>query len=317
MRFVILGAGGIGSYYGARLLQAGEQVVFVARGAHLTALQEQGLTLRHPHFTFHGTVRAYDLDSFQREVSSTDVDVAILCMKANATGEIVAAMHGWLNAGHPDLCFASLQNGVDNEVLLAKRLGRERVIGGLAVRIGAHIVRPGCVEAVGAAQVMLGEWPTSHQHRAGPASRMIPRLLSAFNSAGIPTQYTRNIRRELWRKLVINNGVNPLSALTGLDTRALTSHPEFSAIVYGLMQEAARAARADGVRLGKRDIDEMFALIRDFEPIKTSMLVDRERQRPLELEAICGAVRVRSRQLHLAAPCTEVVYALLKHAAAT
>lgn len=315
MRFAILGAGGVGSYYGARLLQAGEDVVFVARGPHLAAIREQGLTVRHPQFAYQGKVRAFDLNGFLRARAPSDVDVAILCTKANATPELAVAMQGWLSADDAQFCCISLQNGIDNESLLAERLGEGRIVGGLAVRIGAHILRPGWVEAVGAAQVMLGEWPKGNGRRSSPASRMVPALLAAFNNAGIPTQYTQDIRRELWRKLVINNAVNPLSALTGLDTRALTSHSEFSLVVYCLMQEAARAARADGVRLGKRDIDEMFALIRDFDPIKTSMLVDREKRRPLELEAICGAVRVRSRHLGVAAPYTDMVYALLKHSA--
>lgn len=313
MRFIILGAGGIGSYYGTRLLQAGEDVIFIARGPHLAVLQERGLSVQHPHFVYQGKVHAYDLSTFVREVSPSDLDVAILCTKANATPMLADAMHSWLRGAGTEFVCLSLQNGVDNETLLAERLGQGCIIGGLAVRIGAHIVRPGSVEAVGPAQVILGEWPEGGPGDASPASRMIPRLLSTFNRAGIPTESTKDIRRELWRKLVINNGVNPLSALTRLDTRTLIGHPEFGRVVYSLMQEAARAGRADGVRLGKRDIDEMFALIRDFDSIKTSMLVDREKHRPLELEAICGAVRVRSRRLGIEAPYTEMVYALLKH----
>ncbi|MGO1692740.1 MAG: ketopantoate reductase family protein [Marinobacter sp.] len=124
---------------------------------------------------------------------------------------------------------------------------------------------------------------------------------------------SEHIRYELWRKLVINNGVNPLSALTGLDTQSLTHHPEFSLIVYGMMAEAAAASKADGLDLGKEDVDEMFGLISSFKAIKTSMLVDKEKGRPLELDSIAGAVLRRSRMLGIGAPYTATVSALLEH----
>jgi 2-dehydropantoate 2-reductase len=315
MRFAILGAGGVGSYYAARLLQAGEDVTLIARDAHLAVLQTQGLTVTHPAFQFKNHVRALNLGEFMRRFSPVNVSVIVFCVKANATEGIARQMVEWAGStSSADTCYLSLQNGVDNETILAEKFGAARVIGGLAVRIGAHIAQPGHVEAVGPAQVIVGEWPQSGQARDTPAQRLLNELPAIFNRAGIPTQRVKNIRRELWRKLIINNGVNPLSALTGLDTRALTYHPEFGPIAYALMEEAARAGRADGLRLGKRDVQEMYTLMREFDGVKTSMLVDRERHRPLELEAICGAVLERSRRLGLSAPYTTTVYSLLKHA---
>ncbi len=316
MHFVILGAGGVGSYYAARLLQAGEDVTLIARDAHLAALQTQGLSVMHPAFQFKNPVRALDLAGFQRRFNPAEISAIIFCMKATATEGVVRQLAGWAGAASAaDICYLSLQNGVDNETILAENFGVDRVIGGLAVRIGAHIAKPGCVEAVGPAQVIVGEWPKQGPARNTPAQRLLNKLPAIFNRAAIPTRKVSNIRRELWRKLIINNGVNPLSALTGLDTRALTHHADFGPIVYALMQEAARAGRADGLRLGKRDVEEMYTLMREFDGVKTSMLVDRERSRPLELEAICGAVLKRSRGLGLATPYTTTVYSLLKHAA--
>jgi 2-dehydropantoate 2-reductase len=129
----------------------------------------------------------------------------------------------------------------------------------------------------------------------------------------IPTQQVANIRRELWRKLVINNGVNPLSALTGLDTHTLSHYPRFGPLVHQLIQEAANVAAADDELLTGQDADEMFELIRTFDPIKTSMLVDLEKGRQLEVDAISGAVIRRGKQLGMTVPYTETVYALLKH----
>ena len=161
------------------------------------------------------------------------------------------------------------------------------------MRIGSHLTAPGIIDAVGPAQVVLGQWPAATA--SSNSEDLLKRLDAIFNQAGIPTRVTDNILLELWRKLVINNGVNPLSALTRLDTGMLMRDPGLSQIVYGLMVEATAAASADGVPLTETDCNEMFELIRHFDPIKTSMLVDFEHHRPLELEQICGAVLSRSR----------------------
>ncbi|MFC6671519.1 ketopantoate reductase family protein [Marinobacterium aestuariivivens] len=313
MKFLIIGAGGIGAYYGARLIEAGHQVVLVARGEHLRAMQQRGLKVRHESLNFNQAVTAFDAGTLMRHYGPDDFDVALLALKSTATAPVLEELSGWLKPGR--LPVLSLQNGVDNEPLLAEALGNERVIGGLAVRIGGHILEPGVVEAEGPAQVVMGAWPMEPETPDTRAD-LLQRLETCFNGAGIPARTSPDIRTELWRKLVINNGVNPLSALTLLDTRSLTHHAEFGPIVYGLMQETAEAARADGVELSQADIDEMHELIRSFNAIKTSMLVDREKGRPLELDSIAGAVLDRCRHQDVAAPYTELVMALLRHVGA-
>ena len=313
LNLAILGAGGIGCYYGARLASNGHHVCFITRGDHLTALRKKGLTIKHPDFEFHEVVHACDLEDFTREHEPANFDAIIVCVKATATEEIAENIKRWFKASKQSTMIISLQNGIDNESQLASALDESLIIGGLAVRIGGHIVRPGVVEATGVAQIVLGAWPHADSAVDMLFTRQLPTIIEAFNQSGIPTRKTDNIRRELWRKLVINNGVNPLSALTGLDTRAMAYHPHFGPIVHHLMEEAASMAIADDEPLSQRDADEMFELIRNFDPIKTSMLVDLEKDRPLELESISGAVIARSKQINVPVPCTETVYALLKH----
>jgi len=313
LQMVVVGAGGIGCYYGARLLDAGHGVRFVARGKHLEALQRQGLTLRHPQFEYQGPVEALDLEALSSTVSPADIDAVLLCTKAIATEEVARSLGQWFARWGDTTLVVSLQNGVDNEATLARYLGEENVAGGLAVRIGGHIVAPGVVEATGIAQVIMGAWPNDQGKAEICQGARITVLAAAMEEAGIPARKVGNIRHELWRKLVINNGVNPLSALTRLDTRTLSHHPRFASIVHDLMQEAARAAAADGERLTEQDVEEMYELIRTFDPIKTSMLVDLEKGRELELDEISGAVLQRARRIGLSAPYTEMVYALLRH----
>ena len=221
MHFVVIGTGGIGGYYGARLQAHGQLVTFIARGAHLQALQTRGLRVNHPEWRFDAPVRACSLEQFFQSSLTPEVDLIILCVKAIDTEAIARQLADGL--GESSTPVLSLQNGVDNEAVLARHLGAERVLGGLAVRIGSHLTAPGIIDAVGPAQVVLGQWPTAAA--SSNSEELLKRLDAVFNQAGIPTRVTDNILLELWRKLVINNGVNPLSALTRLDTGALMRDP--------------------------------------------------------------------------------------------
>jgi len=313
MHFVVLGTGGIGGYYGARLQAHGQRVTFIARGINLETLQTRGLRVTHPEFRFDGAVEACSLEQFFQTSLPREADLIIVCVKATDTEATAVRLAEGL--GGSPIPVLSLQNGVDNETVLAGHLGVERVLGGLAVRIGSHLTAPAVVDAVGLAQVVMGQWPN-----AGAGSLwtdLLNRLDSVFNQAGIPTRVTDNIQLELWRKLIVNNGVNPLSALTGLDTGAIMLDSGLSQIVHGLMAEATAAAAADGIDLTEADCAEMYELIRHFDPIKTSMLVDLEHNRPLELEEICGAVLSRSAQLKREAPYTFTIYHLLRRLVAS
>ncbi|MTI97305.1 MAG: 2-dehydropantoate 2-reductase [Marinobacter adhaerens] len=305
----MIGAGGIGGYYAARLARAGHELVLTARGDHLNALKAQGLTVDYEGEVLHQALPAFSHTELIQKHEPDDFDLIVIALKSTATASVMAELASWLeSAAVPVL---SLQNGVDNEPVIAEVVGEDRVLGGLAVRIGGHITEPGQVFAEGVAQVVMGAWP--RQRPDDLRISLLRRLEALFNAAGIPTTVSDNIRYELWRKLVINNGVNPLSALTGLDTRSLTHHPEFGKIVHGMMAETVAASKADDVNLGPEDLAEMFALISNFNAIKTSMLVDKEKGRPLELDSIAGAVLRRCDRLGIEAPYTMTVNALLAH----
>lgn len=309
LKVAIIGAGGIGCYYGARLQNANHKVVYIARGEHLDSLTSSGLTLTHPDFTFEDNVTACSLSTLFEQYNPTDFDVYLLCVKANITEKIAKELQPWLDHSQQNITIISLQNGVDNEAILKKHLPDSFVVGGLALRIGGHISKPGFVEAKGVSQLIIGKWPNADEKSN---SQLIAWSL-LFEKAKIPTRVVSDIRFELWRKLLINNGVNPLSALTGLDTKKLTHHPRFGKIVYQLMKEVAQVSCVDHEVISTKDVDEMYDLIRTFEPIKTSMLVDYEKGRPLELDEICGAVLKRSKVIDVSVPYTEVVHALLEH----
>ncbi|MCH1918215.1 2-dehydropantoate 2-reductase [Shewanella sp. A3A] len=311
MRFVVLGAGGIGCYYAARLQAAGHRVVLVARGAHLQAMQQQGLGVEHPQFSFQQAVVATDVAGLINDHPATSFDWVLLTGKSSATQPMMQQLASWL-ADNSALAVLSLQNGVDNEAHIAAAIGKQRTVGGLAVKIGAHIVAPGQVSATGMAQVDFGAWPNATENPQLQAR--LPLLSQVLSEAKIPNTIYDDVSYALWRKLVINNGVNPLTALTLLDTKALTQHPVLTQTVKAMMQETARAANAAGVPLTDADVEEMYQLICGFDAIKTSMQVDRLKGRPMELADICGPVIRGCQTAGQPAQTTELIQALLLNA---
>lgn len=308
MNFLIIGAGGIGCYYGARLQRAGHSVSYVARGDNLKAMQQHGLEVRHKDIEFLEKVEVFDINELVKNKYCSHYDLIILTTKSGSTSSILEYLRDWL--GTATTPFLSLQNGVDNESLISGIVGVKRTLGGLAVRIGGHIISPGIIEAKGEAQIIIGYWPTA-EYSTIQDNNFLAVLADEFNSASIPTKISLDIKHELWRKLLINNGVNPLSALTGLDTKALTCHPVLTHYVYLMMKEVASVAKMDNVILSQVDIDEMYQLICSFDAIKTSMLVDKEKGRTLELDSICGAVLRRASMLGVETSTTKLVNSLL------
>lgn len=308
MNFAMIGAGGIGCYYGVKLIDAGHNVHFIARGEHLKAMQNNGLTVTHPSYEFHQQVLATSLEKLVESSKPDSFDLIILTVKSGATQAVLQQLKDWLSGSETPVL--SLQNGVDNEIAIANAIGEKRTVGGLAVRVGGHVVEPGHVHAQGIAQIVLGCWPNVDSDNI-VNRHWVNALGKQFDDAGIPTTVTKNIQHELWKKLLINNAMNPLSAVTGHDTRTLTHHPLYAKTARQLMTEVQAVAAADQVVVTDQDVQEMFDLISGFDAIKTSMLVDKEKGRTLELDAISGAVLTRAETLGINIPATNLLHAIL------
>ena len=306
MKLAIIGSGGVGGYFGAKLLHAGHDVSFVARGEHLRAMQEKGLHVKHPSLEFAKRVDALDMPSLMKR-SASSFDALIVLTKSMQTATIAKQLLAWFASASSLPYVVSLQNGVENEAILGDFLPKECVIGGLTRKIGAHVVSSGVVEAVGIAETILGLMVEDDK-----ADAFVKELCDVFNQAGIPTTVTPDIKKELWKKLVINNGVNALCALLKVKTGILMHHPKLSSLVFGLMQETAKAARVLHVNISEEDVDAMFELIKGFDSIKPSMLVDLEHGRALEIEEICGVVIRILNEVGQDAPYTKTIAFLLE-----
>lgn len=305
LKLAIIGAGGVGGYLGAALMNVGEDITFVARGEHLKAMQNKALHVSHPSLQFCQNVDAVSLDELVgREPSQ--YDGLIILAKSNQTKAIAQTLEPWLKNSPSKPFIVSLQNGVGNEETLSQILGASRIVGGLVVKISAHILTPGKIEALGDTQVIMGSLDAS-------SNDFVSQLGRVLEKAGIIVNISQDIKRELWKKLIINNGVNALCALLEVKTGNVVHHPKLSQIVLGLMNETAQAAKALHVNITQKDVDDMFRLIQNFDSIKPSMLVDVEQGREVELEAICGVVIRTLKGVNKDAPYTKTIAYLLEY----
>lgn len=304
MKICIFGAGGVGAYYGARLLSVGAKVTFVARGEHLRAMQKNGLHVKHPSFEFFQDVDVCDMEELAKK-DAKEFDAVIILVKAMYTSEVGLFLKQWCKDSYPYII--SLQNGVENEEELSLHVNPKKLIGGLSVKIGAHIVAPGVVEAVGESRTILGAWEENEE-----AKEFLDSFKKLLETAEFPVLISEDIRLELWKKLIINNGVNAICALLERKTGEVVHDKKLSQIVLGLMRETANAARGVGVHVSTEDVEAMFDVIKGFDSIKPSMLVDRENGRAMELEEICGVVIRECEKQGLDAPYTKTISYLLE-----
>jgi 2-dehydropantoate 2-reductase len=293
----VIGAGGIGGYYGAALAQAGAEVALIARGEHLAAIQDRGLRVRSDDSDF--TVRLAASDD-PAEIGSCDA--VIFSVKSYDT--IQAA--GLLEPLKPDTAVLSLQNGVDNEEKIAARIGPEHVLGGVSF-ILAHIAEPGVVEQVGSVRrVVFGELDGSRTERA-------ERLLAEFRGAGIDTDLADDIRAVLWDKFAYLCALAGLTAVTRLPIDTLLAVPESRELFHSIVGEVALVARAEGVALADDIVDQKTAFAESLGPDSFSSLHhDLVTGHRLELDALHGEVVRRAARHEISVPVSKTIYALLR-----
>jgi 2-dehydropantoate 2-reductase len=312
VRIVIAGAGATGGYIGARLWQRGADVVLVARGGHLDAMRTRGLRVISPDGDVHATpVLARDLDE------AGPADVVLRTVKTPALTELAPRLAGWLG---PDTVVVSAQNGlpwwyfqhgdgplhgvsferVDPGGRMAAAVNPSRVVGSL-IYFSAEIVEPGVIRHREGRRISFGEPDGTRSAR----TRLIAEALIA---AGFRCPITTRLRHEIWVKLLGNVAFNPLSMITGLTLESLARHPEASRLVRTVMAETEAVAARLGIDL-PISIDQRLAGAARAGAHRTSMLQDYEAGRPVELEAVVGAVLEVADRLGVPMPATHALYA--------
>lgn len=307
MNIVVIGAGGVGAFYGMILHNIGHNVKFVARGENLKYLKKNKMKLVHPNYIIEDKIDTISIDELIK-LNPEDIDVVFLATKAMSTKAISQSLSTWINECKDIPYFISLQNGVENEDIMAEYYCKDYVIGGLTRLIAAHTTKLGLVDATGEVQTILGALNPNEKNE-----KFLQNLKEEFDKTNTTTILTHNIKLELWNKLIINNGVNAICALLQEKSGTLINHEKTSKLVYGLMNEAAVASNAVGVNITKEGVDKMFELMTNFESIKPSMWIDTEHNRDLELDDICGVVIKNCEKQGLDAPYTRTISTILEY----
>src|SRR5271156_5904360 len=290
MKILVMGAGAVGAYFGARLSAAGEDVVLCARGEHLRAIREHGLDI--------ASIRG----ELKIEITATDTprdfapyDLILFCVKAYDTDDAAHALSGCLKPGGAIL---TLQNGVENEAKLAAIFGRDAVMGGNA-RVGVEMVAPGKIVHLSTGHIDFGELD-------GRETDRVKKIAEMFQRAGILGQVSADIMSARWDKLVWNGAVNTVATLTRRRVGEILDDRKGLELLRTLMGEIITVARAEGAKISDDRIDAYIAHSqKNLRALKTSTQQDLKRGKKLEYEALSGAVVRAARRHNIRVPAVE------------
>ena len=298
MKIAVIGAGGVGGYFGARLAQAGHDVTFVARGRHLAAIREHGLAIESA--LGDATVRCPATDDLS---ALGPVDVAMLCVKLwdfEATAPKFARI---VSDGGVVIPF---QNGVESADRVAALLGPSHVLGGVAY-IAATIRAPGVIAHTGTmARLRVGAFPGGPEDRAAA-------FVDACRSAGVEIEHTPDIRRALWEKFVFLASFSGITSAARSPIGVVRSDPDLRALLETAMREAWAVGVARGVALPDDFVAKQLVFADGLPAaMRSSMQNDLESGYRLEVPWLSGAVARMAREAGLAAPVHATLHAILK-----
>lgn len=294
MKVLIIGSGAVGSYFGAKLAQAGAEVSVLARSDY-AHVQEHGIHIQSPDGDYHFQPKAVVRHGAELAAKP---DYAMVCIKVVEGADRVAMLQG---AVGPQTAIVLLSNGIGIEQEVAEAFPDNEIISALAF-IGVTRTAPGQIHHQAYGNLAVGSF-------GGGVSGKTQALAEAFQAAGVKCAANEDIATARWQKCVWNAAFNPVSVLTGLDTGQILASQE--SFIRTLMQEVCAIAAADGHALPDSLVDKSIHSTLKMPPYKTSMLVDHEAGRPLELEAILGNAVRAGQQAGVAAPHLATVYALM------
>jgi 2-dehydropantoate 2-reductase len=299
MRVTVMGSGGTGGYFGGLLARSGEDVTFVARGAHLDAIRKSGLTVR-SRLVGDFTVPARATDDL---AESGPADLVLFCVKAYDTEAAAARLRP---AVGPGTVILPVQNGIDSAERIGRIVGPQHVIGGLA-GVSSVVAAPGVIEhRAGPDVIQLGELD-------GPPSPRVERVVEALRRAGIKAQARPDMRVALWEKFVLICGLSGLTALTRLPLGAVLACPETRTLFGQVLEETQAVGQAAGVPVPSDHAAKMMKFFQASDrAIRGSLYYDLAAGRRLEIETLNGTVVRLGRERGVATPANFAVYAALK-----
>jgi 2-dehydropantoate 2-reductase len=298
MKIAVMGAGGVGGYFGARLAQAGCDVSFIARGAHLAALRERGLVVE----SKLGNVSLPKVRATDDPAALGFVDVILIGVKLWDTEAAVRAISPIVG---PTTAVLSLQNGVQKEDVLRRVLGSGPIIGAVCY-IAATIAQPGVIRHTGTMQKLLfGEYDGRRSARAEA-------LLEACQRGGIDAELSQDVRKAIWEKFVFLVGLSATTTTIRLPIGPIRTHPRTRLFLLDAMREVVAVGRAQGVALSEEYAEDRLAFC-DRLPAEmtSSMHNDLERGNRLEVAWLSGGVIELGRASGVLTPVNRAVTDIL------
>ncbi|MEJ0017116.1 MAG: 2-dehydropantoate 2-reductase [Acetobacteraceae bacterium] len=277
MRIVIMGAGGLGGYFGARLAASGNDVAFVARGAHLAAIRANGLRVD----STLGDLHLKDVTATDDPSTLEPADVVMVAVKLWDTEAAAEAIKPLIR---PGTAVVSFQNGVNKDEVLTRVLGREAVIGGVG-QIGVVIGSPGVIKHTGTmAKLIFGEFDNTRSAR-------VEALLAACTAAGIDSEIPADINLAIWQKFAFLVPMSACTASMRSTIGPIRANPRARAFLLDITREVVAVGRALGVKLGEDFAEKRMAFVDTLPAQMTaSMQGDLARGNRLELPWLSGAV---------------------------
>ena len=299
MKIAVMGSGGVGGFYGGRLANAGCEVHFVARGAHLAAMRDHGLTIENKE---QGDIHVAKVNVTEDPASLGVADVVIIAVKLKDTEAAALAVKPIVG---PHTAVLSLQNGVIKDDILRKHYSASQIMGGVAY-VATHVARPGVILQVGAMQrIVFGEYD-------GKRSARSDALLAALLKAGIKAELSDDIRRTLWEKYTFLVGLSGTTTTMRSTIGPIRSNPRARAFLHELFKEVVAVGRAHGVALPADYADDRLKF-GDSVPatMTSSMHHDLERGNPLEVEWLSGGVVTLGAAVGVPTPANRAVWDML------
>jgi len=301
MRIIVVGAGALGSLMGGRFALAGRDVTFLEiDGEIVKTINAKGLTIieRDGKENIVSSVRAVR----NPEEIGHSPDLVLIAVKSYATeGAVNSAL------GIPSIekaCFLSVQNGLGNLDVISRYVDKSRILIGTTAQ-GATLEAPGRVRHGGSGPTYIGT-PTSGD------AEMVKRVLDVFNDAGMEAHYREDIERLIWEKLLVNVGINAITALTGILNAGIASIPHAEAVSRKAVKEAIKVANALGITIPQNFDDRVLEVARATGANRSSMGQDIDVGRPTEIDAINGAIVRLGKQLNIPTPVNWTLTELVK-----
>ena len=300
MKICVIGAGAMGSLFGALLYEAGHQVGLVAaRPAYMDAVRRNhGIVLEQGNNS-----RVVPCPLSLDAMDFANSDLCLVFVKSTATSHIASAAAACLNEKG---CILTLQNGIGNADILAQHITPKRILTGYTTH-GALLLEAGVVRHTGAGNTSLGPW-----QKGGLAEELAPQLAKVFTKAGITTQILDDARAAIWDKLFVNIGINAIGALLNITNGQVGQHPDSAALASRAMEEAKKVAQAQGIKVR----DDLFA---NFQSVcqltaqnRCSMWQDLQKKRLTEVDFIHGAISRMGAELGILTPINDVLASLVR-----